>query len=109
MDKAKRKRLEAKGWKVGSVAEFLGLTPEEEAIIGLRLALSNAVKRRRQAANLTQEAFAKKLRTSQSRLAKMEAGDKSVSFDLLIKSLLSSGEDVQGIGKVLINSAAKSK
>ena len=109
MEKLKLDKLEAKGFRSGTVSEFLGLTSEDEAIIEVRLALSNAVKKRRQAANLTQEAFAKKLRTSQSRLAKMEAGDKSVSLDLLIKSLLTSGEDVQGIGKVLINSATKSK
>ena len=44
MDEEKRKRLAAKGWKVSSAAEFLELTPDEESLIELRLALSNAVK-----------------------------------------------------------------
>lgn len=44
MDKEKRGRLEAKGWKVGSTEEFLRLTPEEAAYVELRLKLSDAVR-----------------------------------------------------------------
>ena len=101
MNEEKRKRLEAKGWKLTSVAEFLELTPEENAIIELRLALSNALKQKRLEAKMTQEAFAKKLRSSQSRLAKMEAGDPSVSFDLLIRNLFATGIDKQKLGEII--------
>jgi hypothetical protein len=31
MHKAKQKRLEKKGWRIGSADEFLDLSPEEEA------------------------------------------------------------------------------
>jgi len=34
------KRVKALGWKDGSVAEFLGLTPRESALIEIKLALS---------------------------------------------------------------------
>ncbi len=101
MNKEKRKKLEAKGWKVGSVAEFLNLSPEENSIIELRLALSNALKKRRLATKMTQESFAKLLNSSQSRLAKMEAGDPSVSLDLLIRSLFSSGVDSRGLSEII--------
>lgn len=101
MNEEKRKKLEAKGWKTTSVAEFLELTPEENAIIELRLALSNALKQKRLEAKMTQEAFAKKLRSSQSRLAKMEAGDPSVSFDLLIRNLFATGIDKQKLGEII--------
>ena len=86
MNEEKRKRLEAKGWKISSAAEFLELTPDEESLIELRLALSNAVKKQRLEAKLTQQEAAQLLHSSQSRIAKIEAGDRSVSFDLLIRS-----------------------
>jgi DNA-binding XRE family transcriptional regulator len=105
MNAGKRKKLEAKGWKVTSVTEFLELTPEESALIELRLALSNALKQKRLEAKMTQEEFAKRLRSSQSRLAKMEAGDPSVSFDLLIKNLFATGIDKEKLGEIIAASA----
>jgi len=101
MDREKRKRLEAKGWKVTTVAEFLELTPEEERLIELRLALSNALKEKRIEANLTQEKAAELLNSSQSRIAKMEAGDASVSLDLLIRSLFGLGVTLPDFSKLL--------
>jgi len=101
MDKEKRKKLEAKGWKVTSVAEFLELNPDEESLIELRLALSNAVKNHRLEAKLTQQEAARLLHSSQSRIAKMEAGDASVSLDLLIRSLLSLGVTAADLPKLL--------
>jgi hypothetical protein len=44
MKAAKRKRLEAKGWRLASVEEFLGLSREELAIVEMKLALADAVK-----------------------------------------------------------------
>jgi DNA-binding transcriptional regulator YiaG len=101
MDNAKRKKLEAKGFKVGTVAEFLELTPEQSAIIELRLTLSKALRQKRLDSKMTQEKFAKRLRSSQSRLAKMEAGDKSVSLDLLINNLLSVGVGRKELGEII--------
>jgi len=91
MNEQKRKRLEAAGWKVGSASEFLGLTEEEAAFIELKLALSRSVKLWRSARGLSQKNLAKLLGSSQSRVAKMEAADPSVSMDLLIRSLLALG------------------
>jgi len=88
---SKRKALEKKGWKTGSASEFLELSDEELAVIELKLALGSALKQRRQKKRLTQSAFAKAIASSQSRVAKMEAGDPSVSLDLLVKSMLSLG------------------
>lgn len=105
MNEEKRKRLATKGWKTTSVAEFLELTPEENAVVELKLTLSNALKQKRLEAQMTQEAFAKKLRSSQSRLAKMEAGDPSVSFDLLIRNLLATGIDKRKLGEIIAASA----
>ena len=87
----KRRKLEAAGWKTGSAAEFLELTSEEAAYIEMKLALSRALKARRQQAGLGQNELARMIRSSQSRIAKMEAGDPGVSIDLLMKALLALG------------------
>jgi predicted XRE-type DNA-binding protein len=91
MHKAKQKRLEKSGWKVGSVNEFLDLSPHESAYVELKLALSRSLQGRRRQKQLTQEQLARLLKSSQSRVAKMEAGDPSVSIDLLVRSLLALG------------------
>jgi hypothetical protein len=91
MRDAKRKRLEARGWKVGDAQEFLGLSEEEAAYVDLKARLAASLRGRRQRRNLSQADLAGLLRSSQSRLAKMEADDPSVSLDLLIGSLLALG------------------
>ena len=97
----KRKKLESKGWKVGSANNFLSLTPEESAYIELKLSLSNSLKERRSKVRLSQVEVAKLVKTSQSRVAKMEAGDPSVSIDLLIKSLLALGASPKDLAKAI--------
>jgi len=101
MDKAKQKRLEAKGWKVGNTTEFLRLSPEEARYIELKLALSEHLKKRRMRKKLTQEQLAKMMSSSQSRVAKMEAGDPTVSLDLLVRSLLTLGASEKDLAKVI--------
>jgi transcriptional regulator with XRE-family HTH domain len=100
MDRAKRERLEAKGWKIGTVADFLELTPEEAALIEIKLALSRSLKERRQKL-MTQAELAEKIRSSQPRIAKAENGDVSVSIELLIRAMLATGATPQEIGKVI--------
>ncbi|MBD2135279.1 MULTISPECIES: helix-turn-helix transcriptional regulator [unclassified Sphaerospermopsis] len=100
MDNSKRERLEAKGWKIGTVAEFLELTPEEAALVEIKLALSRSLKERRQ--NLmTQADLAAKLHSSQPRIANAENGDASVSIELLIRAMLATGATPQDIGQVI--------
>jgi len=101
MKATRRKKLEAKGWKVGSVEDFLDLTPEEMAYIELKLSLSNSLKERRAKKKLSQVEVAKIVKTSQSRVAKMEAGDPSVSIDLLVKSLLALGASPKEVAKAI--------
>jgi helix-turn-helix protein len=91
MKATKRARLEAHGWRVGSAAEFLELTPEEAAFVETKLALSRCVRSRRTAQNVSQSVLAKRLKSSQSRVAKMEAADATVSVDLLLRALFALG------------------
>jgi DNA-binding transcriptional regulator YiaG len=101
MRDSKKRRLEAKGWKVGTAEEFLDLTPEETAFIELKLRLSESLRNRRKRKKLSQTAFAKLINSSQSRVAKMEGGDPSVSVDLLIRSLLALGASEKDIASAL--------
>ena len=91
MNAAKRKRLESAGWRFGSAADFLGMTPEEEAYVDLKLHLADALEAKRKANGLTQKALAARLKSSQPRIAMMEKGDPSVSVDLLIRGLFALG------------------
>jgi predicted XRE-type DNA-binding protein len=100
MEEANRKRLEEKGWKVGTVSQFLDLTPEETALIEIKLALSRHLKERRQQL-MTQTELAEKLHSSQPRIAKAENGDASVSIELLIRAMLATGATPQEIGQVI--------
>ena len=101
MKKTKRTRLEAKGWRVGSAKEFLALSPEEAALVETRLALSQALRSRRVTHGLTQAELARRLNSSQSRVAKMEAGDRTVSVDLLVRALFSLGAKPRDVGRAL--------
>lgn len=101
MDTKKRKRLEAAGWAVSDAATFLKLTPEEAALVEMRLALSRSLRERRLAVGLTQTELAKQLGSSQSRVAKLEAGDPSVSLELLIRALLSVGATRKDVAHAL--------
>jgi DNA-binding XRE family transcriptional regulator len=97
----KRKHLEAKGWKLGTPKELLNLSDEEASYVELRLKLAEGLKARRNAKGFTQTQLAKALHSSQSRVAKMEAGDPTVSLDLLVKSLLALGASTRELAAII--------
>lgn len=106
MRESKRRRLEARGWKVGSAQEFLGLSDEETAYIELKLKLAEALRQKRIERKLPQTRMAKLVHSSQSRVAKMEAADRTVSVDLLIRSLLALGASSPEIGRTIARAHA---
>ncbi|HEX5725604.1 MAG TPA: helix-turn-helix transcriptional regulator [Longimicrobiaceae bacterium] len=101
MDDAKRQRLEAAGWRFGSVKDFLGLSEDEAAYIEVKLSLTTALRECRVREGLTQVELARRLGSSQSRVAKMEASDPTVSLDLLIRALLAAGASRAEIGAAI--------
>lgn len=101
MRKAKKMRLEARGWRVSETREFLGLSAEESAFIELKLRLAESLRRRRLRRRLTQGEAARLLGSSQSRVAKMEAADPSVSVDLIIRSLFAMGASKQELARAI--------
>ena len=103
MQQAKRTRLDAAGWKTGTAADFLGLTPEEEAYIEMKIALAQQLKALRKHQHISQTQLAKLIHSSQSRVAKMEAGSASVSIDLLVKSLLALGASRKDLASAISN------
>lgn len=107
MDKAKRKRLEAKGWRVGGVDAFLELTPAEAELVEIRTRLALAMLRLRKQSQLTQAQLAKVLETSQSRVAKLEANDASVSIDLMMHWLVRLGAGRADIGGLLAGATSE--
>src|SRR2546426_6531335 len=101
MNKAKKARLERAGWKVGTVRDLLGLSKAEEALVELKLILSRGLRERRARRRLTQAQLARLLKSSPSRIAKMEAGEPSVSIHLLIRSLLAMGTTQRELSQVI--------
>lgn len=98
MKASKEKQLRKSGWKTGSAADFLGLSESEAALVELKLALVDAVRKARQKRGLSQTDLAERMGSSQSRIAKIETGDASVSLDLIVRALLAAGakrKDVQ--------------
>jgi len=101
MLESKKRKLAEKGWKVGDAKDFLGLAESEEAYIELRLKLADGLRSRRNSQGITQTELASTLRSSQSRVAKMEAGDSTVSLDLLVRSLLALGTSNRELAAII--------
>lgn len=101
MDASRRRKLEAGGWRVGEPRELLQLSDDEAALVEMRLALADEVRRRRRDAEWTQAELASALGSSQSRVAKMESADRSVSLDLLVRGLLALGASRREVSRAL--------
>jgi DNA-binding XRE family transcriptional regulator len=96
-----RRKLEAAGWRVGDTKDFLALTAGEAEFVEIKLALARRLRELREEQNWTQAELARRVGSSQSRVAKMEAADPSVSVDLLVRSLLAAGADRREVGRVV--------
>ncbi len=104
MRASKQRKLTAKGWKIGDAKDFMALSASEEAYIKIRLKLADGLKARRSSRGITQTELASALRSSQSRVAKMEAGDPTVSLDLLVRSLLALGTSNRELAAMIAHS-----
>ena len=101
MNTLKKARLQREGWAVGDAAEFLNLNPREAQFVELKLALAVGVRQLREQRGITQGALAEQLGSSQSRVAKIEAADRSVTVDLMMRSLLAIGATPGEIAKLI--------
>jgi len=103
MNSARLKRLKAAGWNVGTTKDFLGLSDQEAALVEVKLSLIEALKKSRQKRRLSQVDLAQRMGSSQSRIAKIEAGDSSVSLDLIVRALIAAGTTQQDIRKAFLS------
>jgi ribosome-binding protein aMBF1 (putative translation factor) len=101
MKASTKKKLESAGWRVGNAKEFLGLSDAEAQLVEIKLAFAKILRGARARHHLTQEELARRVRSSQSRVAKMEAGDVSISLDLFMKTLLAAGAENRDLAKAL--------
>ena len=101
MQTDKRRRLERAGWTVGDAGDFLGLSADERRFVEVKLALADGLRRRREQLGLTQTQVAERFGSSQSRVAKMEAAHRTVSTDLLLKSLFRLGASPHDVARLL--------
>ncbi len=105
MKDEKWKNLEDSDWRVGTAEEFLDLTDAEAALVKMKLALSDGLRALRLERGLTQAEVAEAIGSSQSRVAKMEAADPSVSMDLLVRTLLHLGASPETVARLVSVSA----
>jgi transcriptional regulator with XRE-family HTH domain len=91
MDPAKRKALEAAGWRFGDAADFLGMTDEERQLLDARIEAALAVRRQRQARKLSQKELASRIKTSQPRVARIERAAPDVSLDQILRAFAAAG------------------
>lgn len=101
MKTEKKEILEKNGWKVGNVADFLELSKEDSAYLELRLSMATYIKSLRKKNHLRQIDLAKRLHTSQSRIAKIESADPTVSLDLMAKSAFAMGATPKQLAKAI--------
>ncbi len=101
MDAKKLRKIREKDWGAGSVADFLDLSPEEMAYIDMRFKLAKSLREKRKKQRLSQAKLAIRIKSSQPRVAKIEAGDPSVSIDLMIRTLLALGASQKEVGRIL--------
>src|SRR5437773_5775110 len=106
MKQSKRKKLERAGFKVGTVQEFLGLSDEEVALIDLKIRLAHMLRTIRKSRGVTQQALAKLIGSSQSRVAKIETPDPDITLDLICRALFALGASRQSIGKIIASRRA---
>ncbi|MGL4551947.1 MAG: helix-turn-helix transcriptional regulator [Gemmataceae bacterium] len=100
MDAAKRDALKQAGFRVGTVQDFLGLTDAEHQLVQLKLRVAAVSRSRREALQLSQKELAAKIGSSQSRVAKIEAGESTVSLDLMFRYLFAVGGKLRDLETV---------
>lgn len=101
MDTQTLKRLEEAGFVPTTVAEFVGLSPAEAALVETRARFTPLLKQTRTARGWTQAQLARALGTRQQTIARAERGGSSVSLDFLLRALLTAGLSLSDVGDEL--------
>lgn len=105
MDAKRRAELKAKGWVETTVKELFGLDEVDMQVVELRVRLAREVRRRREESGMSQAALARRIETSQPRMARIEGGQSGVSLDQLVNAFLATGGSLEELGEVIARSS----
>jgi len=83
------------------------LSDAEARLVELKVSLIERVKEIREANKVTQAELAKLLKSSQSRVAKIEAGASDVSLDLICRALFALGESPAAVQRAVSRGAGR--
>lgn len=106
MKASQKAKFERLGYRVTSTKEFLELSEAEARLVDLKVSLIEKIRDIRRASRLTQKDLAKLIRSSQSRVAMMEAGSGDVSLDLICRALFALGEPPARVAEQISRSKA---
>jgi len=94
MNPEKRAALEAAGFRVGTVKEFLGLTDAESKLVELRVAIAKTIRGLRTQTGASQGEIAAKIKKTQPQMARIEAAKEGVSLDQMFLGLFAAGGSI---------------
>ena len=101
MKATKKKALESAGYNMTNAAEWLGLSPQEDAIVNMRVNFAMEIERICKEQGITQKALAEKIGTRQSGVARMLNNPSKVTLDHLIRTLLALGTPSKRIASLI--------
>jgi DNA-directed RNA polymerase sigma subunit (sigma70/sigma32) len=99
-------RLAAGGWKSGSAAEFLGLSPEEEAIVEMRLALHKLLKECMR--HMTQKELAARMGLTAGRITQIMNGYET-SMEQTVRAILATGASLRDVARAIQRAESKTR
>lgn len=107
MDAERKRRLEAAGFKFGTVGELFGLSEAEEQLVELKVVIADAVRELRDTRALSQSDLARLVGTGQARISKLERSAESTSLDTLVRCLLVLGASRKDLARTIANAKVR--
>jgi len=109
MNADRKKRLEAAGFKFGTVGELFNLSEAEELLVEMKVALAEAIRELREVRSLSQADLARLIGSGQARVSKLERSLESTSLDTLFRCMLVLGASRQDLAKTIGRSTRPKK
>jgi len=109
MNADRKKRLEAAGFKFGTVGELFDLSETEKLLVEVKVALAEAIRELREVRSLSQADLARLIGSGQARVSKLERSLESTSLDTLFRCMLALGASRQDLAKTIGRSTRSKK
>jgi predicted XRE-type DNA-binding protein len=101
MNADRKKRLEAAGFKFGTVGELFNLSEAEELLVEVKVALAEAIRELREVRSLSQADLARLIGSGQARVSKLERSLESTSLDTLFRCMIVLGASRQDLAETI--------